>query len=149
MFHPRKHLRISKIWTLIRNSRWTFDAEQLWIVVWVLYMCVSAFSNSKSSLLYIEMWKIHWKLPAHQKESFETWSKSPMIFCLIWLLSYEGSISNSFQVWRDTGGGIAVFLVLLQGQNWVVEIVVIQFVQLSFVNSLQRKSIQCLQIHLN
>jgi len=91
----------------------------LWIVVCILYMCVSAFPNSRFSLLYIEVWKIRWKLPAHQKESFEAWSKSPMIFCLIWLLSYEGSISNSFQVWRDTGAGIAVFLVLLQGQNTV------------------------------
>jgi len=115
----------------------------------VLYMCVSAYPTSRSSLLYIEVWKIRWKLSAHQKESFEAWSKSPMIFCLIWLLSYEGSISNSFQVWRDTGAGIAVFLVLLQGQNRVVEIVVVQFVQLSFVNSFQRKIIQCLQIHLN
>jgi len=57
------------------------------------------------------------------------------------LLSYEGSISNAFQVWRDTGAGVAVFLVLLQGQNRVVEMVVVQFLQLSFANSLQRKSI--------
>jgi len=119
------------------------------IVVWVLYMCVSAYPNSRSSLLYIEVWKIRWKLSAHQKDLFEAWSKSPMIFCLIWLLFYEGSIWNPFQVWRDIGAGIAVFLVLLQGQNRVVEMVVVHFVQLSFVNSLQRKSIQCLQIHLN
>jgi len=45
--------------------------------------------------------------------------KSPMIFCLIWLLSYEGSISNPFQVWRITGSGITVILVLLQRQNLV------------------------------
>jgi len=42
-----------------------------------------------------------------------------MIFCLIWLLSYERSISNPFQVWRNTGAGIAVILVLLQRQNRV------------------------------
>jgi len=79
------------------------------------------------------------------------WSfvQSPMIFCLIWLLSYEGSISNSFQVWRDSGADVAVFLVLLQGQNRVVEIVVVQFVQLSFVNALERTSIQCFQILSN
>jgi len=67
-----------------------------------------------SSLLYIEVWKIRWKLPAHQKESFEAWSKSPMIFCLIWLLSYEGSISNAFIVWRNIVAGIAVIRVLMQ-----------------------------------
>jgi len=37
-------------------------------------------------------------LPTHQKESFEAFDQSPMIFCLIWLLSYEGSISNLFPV---------------------------------------------------
>jgi len=42
-----------------------------------------------------------------------------MILCLIWLLSYEGSISNPFQVWRNTGEGIVVILVLLQRQNRV------------------------------
>jgi len=42
-----------------------------------------------------------------------------MIFFLIWLLSYDGSISNPFQVWRNTGAGIAIILVLLQRQNIV------------------------------
>jgi len=37
-----------------------------------------------------------------------------MIFCLIWLLSYEGSISNAFIVWRNIATGIAVILVLMQ-----------------------------------
>jgi len=37
-----------------------------------------------------------------------------MIFCLIWLLSYEGSISNPFQVWRNIVSGIAFILVLYQ-----------------------------------
>ena len=79
------------------------------------------------------------------------WSliKSPMILCLIWLLSYEGAISNPFQVWRNTGACIVVVLVLLQTQIRVVEIVVVHFVQLSFFNVLQRISIKCLQIHLN
>jgi len=42
------------------------------------------------------------------------WSidQSPMIFCLIWLLSYEGSISNPFQVCRNIVAGVAVILVL-------------------------------------
>ena len=104
---------------------------------------------SKQQVLYIEVWKIRWKLPAHQKR--EVWSliKSPMILCLIWILSYEWAISNSFQVWRNTGAGIVVVLVLLQTQNRVVEIMVVHFVQLSFFNVLQRINIQCLQTHLN
>jgi len=42
------------------------------------------------------------------------WSliKSPVICCLIWLLSYEGAISNPFQVWRNTIAGTSVVLVL-------------------------------------
>jgi len=35
-----------------------------------------------------------------------------MICCLIWLFSYEGSISNPFPVWRNTVAGTAVVLVL-------------------------------------
>ena len=122
------------------------------VLALVNYCTSLEFSNSRSSLLYIEVWKIRWKLSAHQIESFRVvWSliKSPTIFCLIWLLSYEGSISNISQVWRNTGAGIVVVLVLLQTQNRVVEVVVVHFVQLSFFNSLQRISIQWLQIHLN
>jgi len=40
-----------------------------------------------------------------------------MIFCLIWLLSYERSISNTFQVCRSIVAGRAVILVLLQRQK--------------------------------
>jgi len=120
-----------------------------------------ALVNCCMSLAYVCITKQHVFTPLYigVKDTLEivstsirvVWSliKSPMIFCLIWLLSYEGSISNSFQVWRNTVAGIVVFLVLLQTQIGVVEIVVVHFVQLSFVNSLQRKSIQCLQIHLN
>jgi len=53
--------------------------------------------------------------------------KSPMICCLIWLLFYEGSISNPFQVWRNTVAGTAVVLVLADIKNRVVEIVVVHF----------------------
>jgi len=44
------------------------------------------------------------------------WSfdQSPMIFCLIWLLFYEGSISNPFPIWRNIVASRAVILVLLQ-----------------------------------
>jgi len=37
-----------------------------------------------------------------------------MIFFLIWLLSYEGSISNAFLVGRNITAGIAIILVLMQ-----------------------------------
>jgi len=75
------------------------------------------------------------------KESFETcWS--PMIFCLIWVLSYEGSISNPFLVWGNISAGRVVILVLLQSTTKVVEKVVVQFVHLSFFNALEKVSIQ-------
>jgi len=35
-----------------------------------------------------------------------------MICCLIWLSSYEGSISNPFQVWRNIVAGTTVVLAL-------------------------------------
>jgi len=74
------------------------------------------------------------------KESFEAcWS--PMIFCLIWVLSYEWSISNSFLVWENISAGRAVILVLLQSTTKVVEKVVVQFVHLSFFNALEEVSI--------
>ena len=76
--------------------------------------------------------------PACIKESFEAcWS--PMIFCLIWVLSYEDSISNSFLVWGNISAGRAVILVLLQSTTKVVEKVVVHFVQFSFFNALERK----------
>ena len=69
-----------------------------------------------------------------------------MIFFPIWLLSYEGSISNAFLVWRNISAGRAVILVLLQSTTKVVEKVVVQFVHLSFFNALDRISIQSFQI---
>jgi len=78
---------------------------------------------------------------AYIKESFEAcWS--PMIFCLIWILSYEGSISNPFLVWGNIFAGKAVILVLLQHTTKVVEKVVVQFVHLSLYNALEEVSIQ-------
>jgi len=75
------------------------------------------------------------------KESFEAcWS--PMIFCLKWILSYEGSNSNPFFVWGNISAGRAVILVLLQSTTKVVEKVVVQFVHLSFFNALEEVSIQ-------
>ena len=69
-----------------------------------------------------------------------------MIFCLIWLLSYEGSISNPFLVWGNISAGRAVILVLLHSTTRVVEKVVVQFIHFSFVNALNRISIQSFQI---
>jgi len=42
-----------------------------------------------------------------------------------------------------------LFLSCSRDKNWIVEVVVVHFVQLYFVNAPQRTSIQCLQIHLN
>jgi len=42
-----------------------------------------------------------------------------------------------------------LFLSCSREKNLVVEVVVVHFIQLYFVNALQRTSIQCLQIHLN
>ena len=79
------------------------------------------------------------------EESFETcWS--PKIFCLIWLLSNEGSISNPCLVWGNISAGRAVILVLLQSTTKVVEKVVVQFLHLSFFNALVRISILSFQI---
>jgi len=42
-----------------------------------------------------------------------------------------------------------LYLSCSRDKNWVVEVVVVHFVQLYFVNALQRINIQCLQILLN
>ena len=73
------------------------------------------------------------------KESFEAfWS--PMIFFLIWVLFYEGSISNPFLVWGNISAARAVILVLCQSTTKLAEKVVVHFVQLSFFNALESVS---------
>jgi len=52
------------------------------------------------------------ELPAHPKRVVWSFDQSPMIHCMIWLLSYEGSISNVFHVWRNIVAGRVVILVL-------------------------------------
>jgi len=47
--------RISKLWTLIRNSKWTFDAEQFWQCFGAFKLLLRLLQFSKSSLLYIEV----------------------------------------------------------------------------------------------
>jgi len=74
------------------------------------------------------------------KESCLKLDLSPMILCLIKLLSYEGSISNPFQLWRNIVTGVVVFqscfpCLVVETQNRVVEKVVVQFVQSTFVNA--------------
>jgi len=48
------------------------------------------------------------ELPAHPKRVVWSFDQSSMIHCLIWLLSYGGSISNAFHVRRNIVAGRAV-----------------------------------------
>jgi len=57
------------------------------------------------------------ELPAHPKRVVWSFDQSPMIHCLIWLLSYEWLISKPFHVWRNIVAGRAVILVLQQRQT--------------------------------
>jgi len=52
------------------------------------------------------------EFPAHPKRVVWSFDQSPMIHFLIWLLSYEGSISNAFHVWRSIVAIRVVILVL-------------------------------------
>ena len=65
---------------MIRNSKWTFDAEQYQQSFDTYKLLFSLSQFSKSSLLYIEVWKRRCELPAHQKESFEAWSNHQWSF---------------------------------------------------------------------
>jgi len=84
--------------------------------IWVLILCVCMSNLQVFAPLYRGV-KDTLESYQHNKESFETCWKSSMIFCLIWLLSYEGSISNAFLVWRNISAGRVVILVLLQ-RHW-------------------------------
>jgi len=53
-----------------------------------------------------------WIANTSNKKVVWSFDQSTMIFCLIWLLSYEGSISNPLQVCRNIVAGVAVILVL-------------------------------------
>ena len=121
--------------------------ECVWIV-FSLYMSVVLFNLKTFTPLYSGVKEtLKNSQDACIKESFEAfWS--PMIFFLIWVLFYEGSISNPFLVWGNISAGRAVNLVLLQSTTKVVEKVVVHFVQLSFFNALERKSILSFQIFI-
>jgi len=88
----------------------------------------------KSSLLYIEVWSERCKCQHIQKESLLKLDLSPVILCLIWLTSYEGLISNPFQLRGNKNAGLVVHescysCLLAETKNRVVEKVVVQFVQ--------------------
>ena len=118
---------------------------------------VLAFSNCcrvllffKYSLLYIEVWNEHCKCHHIQKESLLKLDLSPMISCLIKVLSYEGSILNPFQLRGIIVAGVVVFqscypCLVVETQNRVV---VVQFVQSTFVNALCIFATKWLQIFL-
>jgi len=62
-------------------------------------------------------------------------------------------MKDQFQIhFKSVGTSLQAELLFLsysRDKNWVMEVVVVHFVQLYFVNALQRTSIQCLQMHLN
>ena len=133
----------NRVWTLKCLESLTFEC----VCITFLSVCCILFPTRRSSHSLYSGVKETLENCQHTciKESFEAcWS--PMIFCLIWLLSYDGSISNTFLVWRNIYAGRAVILVLLQSTTKVVEKVVVQFVHLPFFNALDRISIHCLQI---
>ena len=133
------------------NSRvWTLNCckSLAFMCVLSVFVCISVlFWTSKSSLLYIEVWKIRWKIANTKKKSrlklvdnhqwsFAWYSCCPMNDQFQMHSLYEGTFLQaellSLSCCRDT--------------NRVVKEVVVQFVQLSFVNALDRTSIQCFQI---
>ena len=77
--------------------------------VLALLNCCRVLLFFKYSLLYIEVWNERFKCQHIQKESLLKLDLSPMILCLIKVLSYEGSISNPFQLWRNIVVGVVVF----------------------------------------
>ena len=111
-----------------------------------VYCLIVYYPTRRSSLLYIEVWKRRWRIASTHTQRV-VWSLLiTNDLLLIWLLSYEGWISNPFLVWRNISANRAVILVLLQSTTKVVEKVVVQFVQLSFFNALERISILSFQI---
>jgi len=76
-------------------------------------------------------------MPAHQKESFETWSNHQWSFAWFWYYP----IKDQFQIHSKSGGtlvqALLLFLSCCRDKTELVETEVVQFVQLSFFNSLQ------------
>jgi len=93
-----KTLEFLRYELLIRNSKWTFDVKEFQqsfgtckTVVWVLSVKLQVFTPFYRG--------VKDTLEIASTSNRVVWSliKSPMICCLIWLLSYEGASSNSFQ----------------------------------------------------
>jgi len=88
-------------------------------------------------------------LLAHQKESFESLINHQ------WSFAWYGCcpMKDQFQIHsKSIGTSLQAELLFLScsgDKNLLVEVVVVHFVQLYFVNAFQRTSVQCLQIHLN
>ena len=120
-------------------------------------MCVSVFvcilvllyccPTSKSSLLYIDVWKIRWKIASTHKKS-----RLKLVDNHQWSFAWYGycPMKDQFQMHSLYEGTFLqaelLSLSCCRDTNRVVEKVVVQFVQLSFVNALDRTSIQCFQI---
>ena len=72
-----------------------------------------------------------------------------------WSFAWYGycPMNDQFQIDSHYEGTLLqaelLFLFCSRDTNWVVEVVVVHFVQLYFANGLQRISIQCLQIHFS
>jgi len=130
----------NRVWTLNCCKSLAFACILVLLYCWVL-------PTSKSSLLYIKMWKIRWKIASTHKKSrlklvdnhqwsFAWYKCCPMKDQFQMHSLYRGTFLQaellSLSCCRDT--------------NRVVEEVVVQFVQLFFVNALDRTNIQCFQI---
>ena len=130
------------------NRVWTLNCckSLAFVCILVLLYC-RIYPTSKSSLPYIEVWKIRWKIASTHKKSrlklvdnhqwsFAGYGYCPMKDQFQMHSLYEGTFLQaellSLSYCRDT--------------NRVVEEVVVQFVQLSFVYAFDRTSIQCFQI---
>jgi len=113
----------------------------------LVFVCFSAYPNIRSSLLYIEVWKIRWKNASISKRRLKLWSITndllPGLVIVLWRIIFKTIPSMKEHRCRHS-----CYSCLVAGKNIVVEIVVVKFVQLSFVNALQRTSIQCPQILL-
>jgi len=130
------------------NRVWTLNCckSLAFVCVFVSHI-MYCYPTSKSSLLYIEVWKICWKIASTHKKS-----RLKLVDNHQWSFAWYGycPMKDQFQINSlYEGKFLQAELLLLsccRDTNRVVEEVVVQFVQLSFVNALDRISIQCFQI---
>jgi len=127
------------------NRVWTFNCCKC-----LAFLCVFVsrimycYPTSKSSLLYIEVWKIRWRIASTHKKS-----RLKLVDNHQWSFSWYGycPMKDEFQMHSLYEGTFLqaqlLSLSCCRDTNIVVEEVVVQFGQLSFVNALDRISIQC------